>query len=57
MIRNKAHERYYLKHRFDQDIHLDVARLEHRVEEPDHYLFQNGDWVLNKDNDAIFVNQ
>ena len=57
MIRNKVHERYFLRNKFDQEPHLDPSRLEHRIEEPNHYLLQNGDWLMNKDNDAIFVNQ
>ena len=56
LLQKKAHERYYLKHKFDQEAHLDINRNEHSIVEPNHYIFQNGDWKLNEDDDAIYCN-
>lgn len=46
-IRKKVHERYYLRQKFDQEVHLDIHKNEHTVEGPNHYIYQQNSWKLN----------
>ena len=42
----KLHEKYYLKHSFDQTPHIDKTRYEHEVIGENNYLWQNGTWKM-----------
>lgn len=47
LIRQKVQERYYLKQKFDQEVHYDPKRGEFSVEGSNHYIYQNGNWRVN----------
>ena len=50
LLSAKAHEKYYLHHKFDQKAVVNVSRYEHQVAEPHHYFYQNRSWILNDRN-------